>query len=152
MVSMALSYVRMKDSTRGQRRASDPSGSATRSALLAAGRDCVREYGLAKTTSRLIAGAADVNLGSITYYFGSKEDLLAEALFGELSARLAPVLDTLESDDPAPGRLLGAVQDLIVEFENSAPDVPDPRRAPRPHRRSAGSPGRAPPSPGPSPG
>ena len=84
----------------------------------------MREYGLAKTTRRLIAGAADVNLGSITYYFGSKEDLLAEALFGELSARLAPVLDTLESDDPAPGRLLGAVQDLIVEFEKSAPDVP----------------------------
>ena len=84
----------------------------------------MREYGLAKTTSRLIAGAADVNLGSITYYFGSKEDLLAEALFGELSARLAPVLDTLESDDPAPSRLLRAVQDLITEFESSAPDVP----------------------------
>ena len=79
---------------------------------------------MAKTTSRLIAGAAGVNLGSITYYFGSKDELLAEALFGELSTRVAPVMDTLEGDDPAPARLLSAVQGLIAEFESSAADVP----------------------------
>lgn len=114
----------MNDATTGQRRASRPSDSETRLALLAAGRDCVREHGLAKTTSRLIAGAAGVNLGSITYYFGSKEALLAEALFGELSTRITPVMATLEGDDPAPNRLLSAVQELIAEFESSAQDVP----------------------------
>ena len=119
-----LAYGRMTDPVKEQRRASESSDSETRLALLAAGRDCVREHGLAKTTSRLIAGAAGVNLGAITYYFGSKDDLLAEALFGELSARLAPVMDMLESDDPAPSRLLRAVQELIAEFENSAQDVP----------------------------
>ena len=121
---MALAYVRMNETTTGQRRATKPSDSTTRLALLAAGRDCVREHGLAKTTSRLIAGAAGVNLGAITYYFGSKEALLAAALFEELSARIAPVMDTLEGDDPAPNRLLSAVQELIAEFERSAPDVP----------------------------
>ena len=114
----------MKDAPTGRRRATDPSDSETRQALLTAGRACVREHGLAKTTSRLIAAAAGANLGSITYYFGSKDELVAEALFGELSARIAPVMDTLEGDDPAPSRLLGAVQELIAEFENSAPDVP----------------------------
>lgn len=84
----------------------------------------MRDHGLAKATSRLIAGTADVNLGAITYYFGSKDDLLAEALFGELSARIEPVMATLEGNDPAPGRLLRAVQELITEFERSAPDVP----------------------------
>jgi len=121
---MCLSYGRMIRSTRGQRRASNASDSETRLALLTAGRECVSEHGLAKTTSRLIAGAAGVNLGSITYYFGSKDDLLAEALFGELSTRLTPVMDTLEGDEPAPTRLLTAVQDLITEFESSAQDVP----------------------------
>ncbi|MEO6629582.1 MAG: TetR/AcrR family transcriptional regulator [Aquihabitans sp.] len=114
----------MNDTTSGRRRTSGQSDSASRLALLAAGRECVRTHGLAKTTSRLIAGAAGVNLGSITYYFGSKDALLAEALFGELSTRLAPVMDTLEGDDPAASRLLGAVQELIAEFEASAHDVP----------------------------
>ena len=114
----------MSEGTRRQRRASGPSDAAARLALLAAGRSCVRDHGLAKATSRLIAGTADVNLGAITYYFGSKDDLLAEALFGELSARIEPVMATLEGNDPAPGRLLRAVQELITEFERSAPDVP----------------------------
>ena len=94
-------------------------------ALLEAGRTCVRDHGIAKTTSRLIATTAGANLGAITYYFGSKDDLLAEALFGELATRLAPVMERLEdSDHPAANRLLGAVQVLVAEFERSAGEVP----------------------------
>jgi len=114
----------MINSTRGQRRASEATDSETKIALLDAGRACVREHGLGRTTSRLIARTAGANLGAITYYFGSKDDLLAEALFGELSTRLIPVMETLEGTDPAPSRLLSAVQDLVAEFESSAEDVP----------------------------
>ncbi|MCP5027428.1 MAG: TetR/AcrR family transcriptional regulator [Actinomycetia bacterium] len=85
----------------------------------------MREHGLAKTTSRLIATTAGANLGAITYYFASKDDLLAEALFGELAARLTPVMENLQdSDQPATTRLVSAVQALIAEFERSAEEVP----------------------------
>jgi len=73
----------------------------------------------------MIAASADANLASITYYFGSKDELVAEALFGELAERLAPVLDTLEADsEPAPTRLLGAVQALLADYERSIDDLP----------------------------
>lgn len=115
----------MNQSPRGQRRAQATTGSDTRRALLEAGRACVREHGLAKTTSRLIAARADANLGAITYYFGSKDELLAEALFGELTARLAPVIELLEeSDEPATTRLLSAVRELTAEFDRSIQEVP----------------------------
>lgn len=85
----------------------------------------MREHGVAKTTSRLIAARANANLGAITYYFGSKDDLLAEALFGELADRLAPVIELLEqSGEPAATRLLGAVRELTAEFDRSIEDVP----------------------------
>lgn len=114
----------MTDEARGQRRASTSTEGGTRFALLEAARECVRSHGLAKTTSRLIAAEAEANLGAITYYFGSKDELVAEALFGELERRLAPVLEHLEHDTPAPSRLLAAIQELVVEFDRSAHDVP----------------------------
>ncbi|NOX29926.1 MAG: TetR/AcrR family transcriptional regulator [Actinobacteria bacterium] len=113
----------MNNSTRAQRRATSPDGSDTRLALLVATRDCVREHGAAGATSRLIVEKAGANLGAITYYFGSKDQLVDEALFGELRSRLDPVMVGLESQGPAPARLLN-VQQLVVEFEKSADDVP----------------------------
>lgn len=111
----------------GQRRAAAPASveaSPTRAALLVAARACVRRHGIAGTTSRLIAGEAGANLAAITYYFGSKDALVAEALFGDLAHRLAPVLDLLEGDAPAATRLIEAVRVLVSEFDRSADDVP----------------------------
>ena len=114
----------MNSEAMGQRRARGARESDVRLALLEATRACVRDHGIAKTTSRLIAATAEVNLGAITYYFGSKDDLLGEALFGELENRLAPVMERLEdSGDPASARLLGAVQVLVAEFERSSEEV-----------------------------
>ncbi|HMG45770.1 MAG TPA: TetR family transcriptional regulator C-terminal domain-containing protein [Acidimicrobiales bacterium] len=42
--------------------------------------DCLQTKGFARTTARDIAAAADANLASIGYHFGSKEALLNEAL------------------------------------------------------------------------
>jgi TetR/AcrR family transcriptional regulator, regulator of biofilm formation and stress response len=41
--------------------------------------EVIAEHGVAGTTHRLIAAAADVPLGSLTYHFGSLEDLRAQA-------------------------------------------------------------------------
>jgi AcrR family transcriptional regulator len=79
----------------------------------------VREHGLAGTTSRQIAAEAGANLAAITYHFGSKDELIAEALFGEIERRVAPALAVLATEgEPAPLMLL-AVQELMAEFERS---------------------------------
>jgi AcrR family transcriptional regulator len=107
---MPLSYVRMNESS-------------TREALLEAARACVRRDGLAGTTSRRITEAAGANLAAITYHFGSKDDLLAEALFGELERRLQPALTLLAGDGPPELRLAQVVATLTDEFERSRRDT-----------------------------
>ena len=72
------------------------SGTSTRQDLLDAARECVRTHGLAGTTSREITTTAGANLAAITYHFGSKDELIAEALFGELERRIQPALAMLE--------------------------------------------------------
>src|SRR6266566_6642187 len=51
-----------------------------RDQLLDGAIECVRTKGDARTTARDIAAAADANLASIGYHFGSKEALLNEAI------------------------------------------------------------------------
>jgi AcrR family transcriptional regulator len=96
----------------------------TRQRLLDATRRCVRSRGLAGTTSRDITGAADANLAAITYHFGSKDELVAEALLAGLREWLDPALIALtESDDPATG-MLTAVQTLITTFDQHRDEAP----------------------------
>ena len=52
----------------------------TRQRLLDATRRCISAKGLAATTSRDITAEAAANLAAITYHFGSKDELVAEAL------------------------------------------------------------------------
>lgn len=73
--------------------------------LLAGAKRCLVEKGYARTTARDIAAAAGTSLAAIGYHFGSKEELLTQAL---LDATGAGVGDALEvamrasvSDDPA---------------------------------------------------
>lgn len=96
----------------------------TREDLLDAARTCVRTHGLAGTTSREITTVAGANLAAITYHFGSKDDLIAEALFGELERRIQPALELLEGHGPPEQRVLSVVQALSVEFERSRKDTP----------------------------
>ncbi len=112
-----------------QRRARPVSGgdeadAATRAALLQGALDTVRAHGVSSATSRRIASAAGANLAAITYWYGSKDALVAEAIFGDLERRLAPVLAGLEADEPPVTRLMGALRGLTAELERSADDVP----------------------------
>lgn len=105
-------------------RAADEARSAdTREKLLSAARRCVRDHGLAGATSRQITQTAGVNLAAITYHFGSKDELVAEALFSDLERRISPVLELFDETDEPAEALLRAVQVLLAEFERSRPDT-----------------------------
>jgi len=96
---------------------------ATRQHLLDAARRCVRERGLAGATSREITAAAGANLAAITYHFGSKDQLIAEALFGELERRVLPALTAFDDDGSPAETMLRTVQELLAEFERSKDDA-----------------------------
>jgi TetR/AcrR family transcriptional regulator, regulator of biofilm formation and stress response len=80
--------------------------------ILDAAIDVLATHGVAGTTHRLIAAAADVPLGSLTYHFESLEDLRAQA-FARLSERVtasyeAHFTEVADADD-----LVAAVVDLV---------------------------------------
>jgi AcrR family transcriptional regulator len=72
---------------------------ATKTALLDAAKRLVAERGYAGTSVRDLAAAADANVASVSYHFGSRERLLNEAVlesFQDWTERLA----TLAHADP----------------------------------------------------
>src|SRR5262245_10599217 len=104
-----VSYIRMNE---------------TRQRLLAATRACVRRRGLVGATSRQITAEAGANLGAITYHFGSKDELVAEALLDDVREWVDPALVALtDAEDPAAG-MLAAVQTLLATFEEQREAAP----------------------------
>jgi AcrR family transcriptional regulator len=97
----------------------------TRERLVAAAWECVRESGMAGATSRAITLAAGANLGAITYYFGSKEALLGEAVGQAIEALVKPALGALQDEtlDPV-SRVLNAIARLQDAYDQSARDAP----------------------------
>lgn len=98
------------------------SSEETRSALMEAAKHLVLERGYARTSVRDLASEAGANLGAINYHFGSRENLLNQAMFefflewgesvGEvevapdagpleqLAARARPMVDGISSAQP----------------------------------------------------
>jgi DNA-binding transcriptional regulator YbjK len=72
----------------------------------------VAEHGVAGTTSRRIAAAADVPLGSLTYHFEGVGDLLAQA-FQRHAQRMSQRYEAHFSGVRERGDLIDAVADLI---------------------------------------
>lgn len=88
----------------------------TRQALLTATRRCVGRKGLAATTSRDITAEAGANLAAITYHFGSKDELVADALLAELRSWLTPTLEVLSGGGDPSTRTMLAIQTLMTTF------------------------------------
>jgi DNA-binding transcriptional regulator YbjK len=80
--------------------------------ILDAAIDVIAVHGAAGTTHRLIAEAADVPLGSLTYHFASLEDLRAQA-YARLSERGSAAYAAHFEDVRTPGQLLDALTDLV---------------------------------------
>jgi AcrR family transcriptional regulator len=107
-----------------QRRSRGQRDSGARTRLVEATRSCLRRRGVSGTSSRLIAESAGENLAAITYYFGSKDELVTVALTDELRAWVQPALDRLaEPGDPV-SRLLGAVSILNAMFDEQRDRIP----------------------------
>ena len=94
-----------------------------RERLLQGAISCLQTKGYARTTARDIATAADANLASIGYHFGSKEALLNEALmqgFEEWTADM--VRRTLAAGDTSPvSRVATSWRVMFDSFEESRP-------------------------------
>lgn len=80
---------------------------------------------MAAASSRAITTEAGANLGAITYYFGSKDDLLAEAFVAAIRRLVAPAMDALreEATDPITS-VFQAIARLQESMAESADDAP----------------------------
>lgn len=91
-----------------------------RTRILRAALDTIAEHGVAGTTHRRIAAAADVPLGSMTYHFAGLDDLLTEAftlladtVSARFTERLAAAVTRAEACE--------AVVDLVVDDDWATP-------------------------------
>lgn len=96
----------------------------TRGRLLRAARQCIASKGLAGTTSRDITTSAGVNLAAITYHFGSKENLVAEAMMEGLRTWLAPTIKVLGGEGDPATRTTLAISTLTTTFEQQRRQAP----------------------------
>ena len=96
----------------------------THQLLVDATRRCIGAKGLAATTSRDITAEAGVNLAAITYHFGSKDQLVAEALLDALRAWLAPTLAVLTGGGDPSARALAAIETLTATFDEHRDEAP----------------------------
>ena len=74
--------------------------------------DVIADHGVAGTTHRRIAAAADVPLGSLTYHFDGLEDLLARA-FRRHAERMSRSYEAAFDGVSSREQLIDAVTDLI---------------------------------------
>ena len=108
-----------------QRRAASTTNGEARDKLLEATARLISTEGLSAATSRSIATESGENLGSITYYFGSKDALVSEALAFSARRLISPVLERLSDPDEDPVmRMLAAMQMLVELLENNADQLP----------------------------
>jgi AcrR family transcriptional regulator len=131
----AVSYIRMNTARKpiraarrpSQRRAAPdrtPEAEATRRRLVDGALAVLAERGLHGTTSREIARASGVNLAGITYHYGSKDELVAQALLRAIRGWVKPAMVILRQDVHPALRMIGAVQALQESFERARDLLP----------------------------
>ncbi len=119
----AVSYECMTEASGPQRRAANERGAA-RARLLGATCQLIASDGIGAVTSRRITDVAGENLASITYYFGSKHALVAEALVAEVERLVEPTMRALEGEGDPVQRLMGAITDLLRTFADERERAP----------------------------
>ena len=75
--------------------------------------DVIAEHGVAGTSHRRVAAAADVPLGSMTYHFAGMDELLREA-FGQFARDVAAQLERRMAEAGSPEEAVQAVTALIT--------------------------------------
>jgi AcrR family transcriptional regulator len=102
----------------------EDASSGTRQRLLDAAWAIVLDEGLRSATSRRITERADANLGAITYYFGSKDALLAEAAVARMELWTQPLAGALLGDERDGGNRTDVVIASLLGFLQDLPDAP----------------------------
>jgi AcrR family transcriptional regulator len=97
----------------------------TKDRLLEAAWACVCDGGIAAASSRAITARAGANLGAITYHFGSKDELLAQAFVTAIRRLVGPALDALQQAEVDPVvrvfQAIARLQDSLAESADEAP-------------------------------
>jgi AcrR family transcriptional regulator len=96
---------------------------SNRDKLLEGALECLRSKGYAHTTARDIAAAANANLASIGYHFGSKDALLNEAIIRgcEQWAKRLGEAAFAQPDLPPLGQMAASWMAMIASFEELRP-------------------------------
>lgn len=102
----------------------DARAGSTRARLIDGTLRSLAERGVAETTSREIARESGVNLAGITYHFGSKDELVAQALLSAIRSWVEPALEALRRETDPVARMMGAMQALQASFENARDLLP----------------------------
>ncbi|GAA2393815.1 TetR/AcrR family transcriptional regulator [Dactylosporangium salmoneum] len=109
-----------RQATGGARRRYEPD---RRQRLIEVTLDVIAELGVAGTTHRRVAAAADVPLGSVTYHFASLEDLLTSA-FTHMAETAAAAFDAqmaaIEPGTDACGKVVEAMLADLADNRRSA--------------------------------
>lgn len=114
----------MNEPVKRQPRAPEVHATDTSARLIAGTLQILKTDGLAGATSRAIAAASGVNLGGITYHFGSKDELLAQALLVAIRSWIEPAIDALRGETPPAVRMIEAIQALQRSFETARDLLP----------------------------
>ncbi|AHH20015.1 transcriptional regulator, TetR family [Nocardia nova SH22a] len=80
--------------------------------------DLIGEHGIDGVSNRIIARRAGVSLGTLTYHFASRDDLLSEALqlfVDEEIGRLTVLTSRIEDDPASLQSTLGTARDAIED-------------------------------------
>lgn len=95
-----------------QARASRRPDPGRRERIIAAALETIAENGVSEATLRRVAAAADVPLGSITYHFSGREELLFEA-FSRFAGEMVVELETTLSQARTPQQVRNAIVEHI---------------------------------------
>ena len=111
------------------RKRTTQSAEQTRQALIRAGLKLFGENGFDGTSTRQLAAAANANIGSIAYHFGSKEGLRAACAgfivetIEDLASQALSTTDPTTADPEAASRQLSAVLERMVAFVVVSPEA-----------------------------
>jgi DNA-binding transcriptional regulator YbjK len=104
-----------------------PSAQARRDALLRAAVDVAAERGAAGVTHRAVTERAGLPLATVSYFFSSIDDLVAEALHTFVTdevTRLSELAETLAADESSPDDLTAVLPAALAEAAMPAGPLP----------------------------
>jgi TetR/AcrR family transcriptional regulator, regulator of cefoperazone and chloramphenicol sensitivity len=95
---------------------------STRQAILEAVVACIESHGIEKLTTRRIAEAAGTNLAAINYHFGTKDELVAQALAMTIQHMLEDVITAIDEVEPF-GSMIEEVFFYLIDGSRRFPGV-----------------------------